>query len=424
MIDINSKERKKILKSLKGGTVPNQGIQHLAVGRNKEVNAIANDCEDICGGLNSFRIFIGDYGTGKTFLLSLARDIALKKNICTCHADLDPQRRLFSNKGDALSLYKQLIASLSTRLKPNGGALKSVIEKYLKSQRINDLQSKLNELDQTSLSFDFFKVLMQYKKAILDNDPYTKTSCLKWLSGEYSARTDSTRELGVRTIINDKNYYDALKVLTNVLVLAGYSGLIIHIDEMVNLLRISHTPSRKQNMEQILRIYNDVMQSNQENLGVYLSGTPEFLTNERIGLYSYDALKGRLQENTFLTGDAFDPDHPVIRINPLDSNQIYQLIERVGMIYELDESTKKIINQDMIKSFLEFCGKKLGAKLFVSPRNIITSFLNLRVVLENDSSANWEELLETKGKIKPDIDENEFSENDNNSELQEFILGN
>ena len=177
-------------------------------------------------------------------------------------------------------------------------------------------------------------------------------------------------------------------------------------------------------MEQILRIYNDIMQSNQENLGVYLSGTPEFLTNERIGLYSYDALRGRLEENTFLTKDSFDPGHPVIRLNPLDSNQIYQLIERVGAIYELDESIKKIINQDMIQSFLEFCGKKLGAKLFVSPRNIITSFLNLRVVLENDSSANWEELLETKGKIKPDIDENEFSENDNNSELQEFILGN
>ena len=95
--------------------------------------------------------------------------------------------------------------------------------------------------------------------------------------------------------------HDALKVLTNVLVLAGYSGLIIHIDEMVNLLRISHTPSRKQNMEQILRIYNDVMQSNQKNLGVYLSGTPDFLTNPRIGLYSYDALKGRLQENSYLT---------------------------------------------------------------------------------------------------------------------------
>jgi len=424
MIDITSKERKKILKSLKGGTVPNQGIQHLAVGRNKEVNAIANDCEDICGGLNSFRIFIGDYGTGKTFLLNLAREIALKKNICTCHADLDPQRRLYSNKGDALSLYKQLISNLSSRLKPNGGALKSIIEKYLKSQRINDLQSKLNDLDQTSLSFDFFTVLMKYKQALLDNDPYTKTSCLKWLSGEYSAKSDSTRELGVRTIINDQNYYDALKVLTNVLVLTGYSGLIIHIDEMVNLLRISHSPSRKQNMEQILRIYNDIMQSNQENLGVYLSGTPEFLTNERIGLYSYDALKGRLQENTFLTKDGFDPDHPVIRLNPLNSNQLFQLVERVGNIFELDESIKKITDQNMIKSFLEFCGEKLGADLFTSPRNIITQFLNLRRVLEDDPSANWEELLKTKVKIKPDLDENEFSENNSNSELQEFTLGN
>ena len=155
MIEISAKERKKILKSLRGGTVPNQGILRLAVGRNNELNAILKDCEDISESLTSFRIFIGDYGTGKTFLLSLAREYAQKKNICTCHADLDPQKRLHSNKGDALSLYRQLISNLSTRLKPNGGALKSVIEKYLKSQRINDLQEKLNELDQTSLSFDF-----------------------------------------------------------------------------------------------------------------------------------------------------------------------------------------------------------------------------------------------------------------------------
>ena len=267
MIEISANERKKILKSRRGGTVPNQGILRLAVGRNNELNAILKDCEDISEGLNSFRIFIGDYGTGKTFLLSLAREYAQKKNICTCHADLDPQKRLHSNKGDALSLYRQLISNLSTRLKPNGGALKSVIEKYLKSQRINDLRDKLNELDQTSLSFDFFKVLEIYKQGITENDSYRKQACLRWLSGEYASRIDSARELGVRTIIADHNYYDALKVLTNVFVLAGYSGLLIHIDEMVNMLKISHSPSRKNNMEQILRIYNDVMQSNQKNLG-------------------------------------------------------------------------------------------------------------------------------------------------------------
>ena len=183
MIEISAKERKKILKSLRGGTVPNQGILRLAVGRNNELNAILKDCEDISEGLNSFRIFIGDYGTGKTFLLSLAREYAQKKNICTCHADLDPQKRLHSNKGDALSLYRQLISNLSTRLKPNGGALKSVIEKYLKSQRINDLRDKLNELDtsktepltsvaETTLKLRKDKILSKnIREDILKNSP-------------------------------------------------------------------------------------------------------------------------------------------------------------------------------------------------------------------------------------------------------------
>ena len=423
MIEISAKERKKILKSLRGGTVPNQGILRLAVGRNNELNAILKDCEDISEGLNSFWIFIGDYGTGKTFLLSLAREYAQKKNICTCHADLDPQKRLHSNKGDALSLYRQLISNLSTRLKPNGGALKSVIEKYLKSQRINDLRDKLNELDQTSLSFDFFKVLEIYKQGITENDSYRKQACLRWLSGEYASRIDSARELGVRTIIADHNYYDALKVLTNVFVLAGYSGLLIHIDEMVNMLKISHASSRKNNMEQILRIYNDVMQSNQKNLGVYLSGTPDFLTNPRIGLYSYDALKGRLQENSYLTKNAFDPDHPVIRVEPFDNNELYLLVERVGEIYESDENIKNIVSQDMITSFLDSCKQQLGSDLYTSPRNVIKEFLDLRSVLDIDPSANWEELLSSKLKIKPDLDENEFSDDDDN-ELKRFTLGN
>ena len=191
----------------------------------------------------------------------------------------------------------------------------------------------LNNISKQSRQFELFDSSTNTSTNLQNSNILTIKSetVMNWRNKIYAHQSKisegNSNKISQQTIINDKNYYDALKVLTNVLVLAGYSGLIIHIDEMVNLLRISHTPSRKQNMEQILRIYNDVMQSNQENLGVYLSGTPEFLTNERIGLYSYDALKGRLQENTFLTGDAFDPDHPVIRINPLDSNQIYQLIE-------------------------------------------------------------------------------------------------
>tara|TARA_B100000579_G_scaffold95485_1_gene75594 strand:- start:2322 stop:3599 length:1278 start_codon:yes stop_codon:yes gene_type:complete len=423
MSKIKPRERTRILKSLKIGVVPSQGIHHLHVGRNEEVKAIIKDLEDLTEGINCFRLFIGNYGSGKTFLLSLAREIAHQKNLCVCRADLAPEKRLFSSKGHAKTLYSELVRQLSNKLKPQGDALQSIIEKILTNSTVNELVEKFEKINENSLGFDFYNVLLIYKKSLSSGDSYKRTAALRWIKGEYSSKSDAYKDLNIRTIINDSNYYDALKIVAEIVKIAGYSGLLIHIDEMVNILRISHTQTRKNNYEMVLKIINDVMQSDFNNLGIYLSGTPEFLTDYRRGLYSYEALKSRLEENTFLSNNLFDKNHPVIRISPLTSEEIYNLINRVSQIYDSDSTVIRKTEDKLIELYLQYCTERLGQNLFSSPREIIRTYLNLRDAMETEKEKDYKEIINLT-EIKPDIEKGieDLEVSDEDIDLKDFVL--
>ncbi len=421
---IKPRERSRILKSLKVGVVPNQGAHHYQVGRAKEVKAIIKDLNDLVGGGTCLRFLIGDYGSGKTFLLSLTKGIAHQKNLCVCNADLSPSRRLYSSSGHGRALYAELIKNLSTRQKQTGDALEGVIERFLlKNNLEGNLESKLEKISDFALGFDFITVMKSYKKAFDSGDNELKMASLRWLRGEYTTKTDARQALGVRNIISDNNYYDALKVLSAFIVLAGYKGLLIHLDEMVNILRISQTQIRKNSYEELLKMVNDMMQSNLSNIGIYFSGTPEFLTDDRRGLYTYEALKSRLEENEFTKENLFDEAHPVIRLKPLTSEEIYNLVVRIGEIYDSDIDLRIKSDKKLITSFLQYCNKKLGAQLFTSPRNVIRSYLNLRDALETNKDSSLKKLLngiEIKPDLNPLLDAPDLSEED--ADLKDFSL--
>ena len=423
MIEIKPRERSRILKCLKIGVVPTQGIHHLQVGRSEEVSAIIEDLKLLNDGINCFRIFIGNYGSGKTFLLSLAKEIAHQQNLCVCRADLAPEKRLYSTNGHARTLYAELVRQLSNKLKPQGDGLQSLVEKILSKSSVEQLQEKFKNLNDNSLGFDFYNVLITYKKALSDGDTFIQLASLRWMKGEYTTRVEAYRDIRVRNIISDNNFYDALKVVAEITKIAGFNGLLIHIDEMVNLLRISHTQTRKNNYEMVLKILNDVMQSNLENFGIYLSGTPEFLTDARRGLYSYEALQSRLEENTFLTNKQFDKNHPIIRIKPLSKEEIFNLITHVSDIYDSHENIKRKTSNELIESYLQFCIERLGQDLYSSPREVIRTYLNLRDALEIEINKNVNELLKITD-IKPDIDPSikDLNLSDEDKELSNFVI--
>lgn len=285
---IRAKERDAIIQSLKAGVTPKVGIQHIQVGRINELKALIDDIERVADGGSAFRLIIGEYGSGKTFFLSVVRAIALERKLVTVNADLSPDRRIQASSGQARNLYSELMRNLSTRNKPDGNGLASVVERFITEARkqadssgeaISDvIQQNLAELTDLVGGYDFAKVIEAYWQGHEEGNDELKVNAIRWLRAEYSTKTDAKRDLGVRTIISDASFYDSLKIMSLFVRQAGYQGLLVNLDEMVNLYKLNSTQARQGNYEQILRILNDCLQGTAEHLGFLLGGTPEFFT--------------------------------------------------------------------------------------------------------------------------------------------------
>ncbi|REG94807.1 ATP-binding protein [Flavobacterium aquicola] len=409
MIDnIKPKEATSIINSLLGGVVPKIGVQHITVGRSEEIAAFVTALEDVKNGHSMAKFWIGDFGSGKSFMLHLLNTVALKQKFVVTNADFTPDNRLYSNDGKGVMLYSAIMDNISIQTKPEGGALPTLLEKWI--EQIITKTAEENKVSLTSIrdeqyldliqksimktiskitevgGFDFGTVIMKYYEGYIKDDEQLRRNALKWLKGEYRTKTEAKQELGVREIINDLNYYDMLKNFCKLFVSMGYSGFMINLDEAINLYKISTSVMREKNYEKILTIYNDCFQGKVANLFFNFAGTREFLENERRGLFSYHALKSRLETNKFETLEIRDFAQPVIRLMPLDHNEIFVLLNKLKAIFDFNYKTNIDISDYDIQQFMEEIFNKPGASEFLTPREVIRDFLNiLNIIRQNPS---------------------------------------
>lgn len=400
---IRPRDRDAIIQSLRAGVVPHLGQQHVQVGRADEVRALLGDIERIADGGSAVRFVIGEYGSGKTFFLHLIRAIALEKRLVTVHADLGPDRRLHATAGQARSLYAELTRNLATRAKSEGGALSSVVERFI-SQAIAEartagepsssaIHSRLARLSEMTGGYDFAEVIAQYWRGHDTGNEQLKNDAIRWLRGEFATRTDAHRALGVRTIVDDANVYDQLKLMARFIRQAGYEGLLVCLDEMVNLYKLANTQARSSNYEQILRILNDCLQGSAAHLGFVFGGTPEFLMDTRRGLYSYAALQSRLTENSFASDGLVDHSGPVLRLAGLTPEDFYVLLTKLRHVYAAGDPDAYMLPDHALEAFMQHCSSRIGDAYFRTPRNTITQFINLLAVLEQNPGTDWQRLI-------------------------------
>ena len=397
---IKKRERNTIIQALRAGVVPKLGLQHIQVGRAQEVNELVRDIEHICEGGATIRFVIGEYGSGKTFFLNLIRLIALEKGMVVFSADMAPGRRLHATGGQARSLYAEMTRNASTRSKPIGGAMPSIVERFanqaVRAAESEDrepdevIREKLAHLEELTGGYDFATVIARYWEAFETGNDALQSAALRWLRGEYSNRTDARKALGVRTIVDDSSVYDQLKLLASFVCEAGYQGLMVSLDEVVNLYKLYSSQARNANYEQILRILNDILQGNASRLGFVLSGTPEFLVDRRRGLYSYEALESRLSENTFARDGLVDLSGPVIELASLTPEDMFVLLTNIRRVMQ-DENVA--LPDDALASFMAHCSKRIGDAYFQTPRNTIKAFVDLLSVLEQNPGVDWRKLI-------------------------------
>ena len=401
---IRARDRDAIVQSLRAGVVPRLGHQHIQVGRAPEVKALLHDVDRVADGGSSVRFIIGEYGSGKTFFLQLVRSIALERKLVTMNADLSPDRRLQASGGQARSLYTELAHNFATRAKPDGGALASVVERFVSTTLAEAgergvapaavIAERLESLSELVGGYDFAAVIAAYWRGHDVGDDALQSDAIRWLRGEFSTKTDARLALGVRTIVDDANWYDHLKLLARFVRMAGFSGLLVCLDELVNLYKLAHTQSRNANYEQILRIVNDSLQGSAAGLGFVLGGTTDFLLDTRRGLYSYPALQSRLAENTFAAGGLVDYDGPVIRLANLTPDDFYILLTRLRHVYASGDPAAYLLPDEALSAFMNHCAKRVGDAYFRTPRTTIKEFINLLAVLEQNPGVTWDGLIE------------------------------
>jgi hypothetical protein len=404
MTTIKARERDTVIQALRAGVVPRTGQHLIQVGRAREIETLLRDIERIAEGGTGFRLVIGEYGSGKTFFLNLIRAVAMEKRLVTAHADLNPDRRLQASGGQARSLYAELMKNLSTRTKPDGGALSGIVEKFVAQAKTEAraasrdsqdvIREKLSSLSELVGGYDFAEVIAAYCRGFEEGNDQLKADAIRWLRGEFTTKTDAKAALGVRTFVDDDVFYDQLKLFARFVRLAGFSGLLVCLDEMVNLYKLANAQARNANYEQVLRILNDSLQGSAEGLGFVLGGTPEFLLDTRRGLYSYAALQSRLAENAFAAqAGVQDFSGPVLRLASLTNEDFFVLLQKLRHVYASGNVSKYLLPDDGLIAFMQHASKRLGEAYFRTPRTTITAFLNLLATLEQHSQANWREML-------------------------------
>ena len=393
-----------IINSLMGGVVPRIGLPYITVGREKEIQAFLTDLGLIESGGASFRFLVGRYGAGKSFLLQTIRTHAMGEGFVVADADLSPERRLQGNQGQGLATYRELIRNISTKTRPEGGALNLILDRWVSSvqQQVEAgadeaslLRKQLAPLDEMVHGFDFTRMLRRYRMAYLEQDEEELAHVVKWLRGEYRTKTEAKSELGNGTIITDDDWYDYVKLLARFLVGAGYKGMLVMIDELVNLYKIPNAITRQNNYEKILTMYNDTLQGKAQHLGIIMGGTPQSIEDRRRGVFSYEALRSRLTQGRFAREDMTDMLAPVIHLQPLTYEELLVLAEKLADIHAGYFGYERKVTTDDLVRFLQIEFGRVGADSHLTPREVIRDFIELLDIMYQNPDTAVAELLQS-----------------------------
>ena len=404
-----------LLLSVSAGVVPRMGAPYIAIGRKQEIAALLSDLEQVNEGCGTMRFLIGRYGSGKSFLMQLIRGYALERDFITADADLSPERRLYGSSGSGVATYRELMKNLASKASPDGGAMPRMIGRWIDclkqelitqgidmdspvfADRLNCLAAeKLRDVEYMVGGFDFARVITEYYRAFVSGDDDKKSACLRWLRGEYTTKTEARGALGfpVSVIIDDENWYDFLKLWAVLVRFMGYRGLIVLIDECVNLYKITHRVSRENNYEKLLSMFNDTLQGRAPGLGLLFGGTPQFMDDPRRGLFSYEALKSRLCDSRYAMGEFQNWMGPVIRLKRLTDEELFALLARITKLYSVYYGKAPGITEEEMVRFLQISLARAGAEEMITPREMLRDYMTVLNILMQNPGVSFERVMQ------------------------------
>lgn len=426
-----------LINSMSAGVTPRIGLEYIAVGRKREIETLLSDMSNIGEGGSVFRFIVGRYGSGKSFLLQIIRNYAMERGYVVTDADLSPERKLIGGNNNGLATYRELLKNMSSNVRPDGGALTALLEKWINGIILGviqetglsaddprivpkvelNIQKTITETETLVHGYDFSRILLTYWRGWNEGSDDQKNAAMRWLRGEYTTKTDAYSELGVRNIITDDTWFDYLKLLSAFIGILGYKGFIVLLDEGVNLYKISNTISRNNNYEKLLNMFNDTMQGKVSGMGIYMCGTPQFIEDMRRGLFSYEALRTRLSASRFMKDGMKDMQGPLMYLDKLTTEELFVLLKKVNDVHIQHFDYKTALSDEDLLSFMQIVANRLGADELLTPREVIRDFIGILNYITQNPGASFLSLIGAD-----DLFKKQLTGSENDESAAEFTL--
>jgi len=416
---IPKKTYRNIMNSLGGGTVPKEGLGYITVGRAQEIDSLLRDTEIIQDGGATFRFVVGDYGSGKTFLLQTIKEYCVKNDFIVAEVDLSPDRSLIGNsvKKKGLATYRELMSNVSNKANQSGRALSKVVESWVNKmfeRAANEMMTNPHgesnieiiaenlmlkdcaSLQEFAYGFEFTQALRLFWKASRTSDMNEKLvqqeSVMRWFRGDFRTNAESKKALGINATVADENWFDYIILWAHFFVLAGYKGFIVLIDELINIYKAASSVTRQQNYEKMLTMYNSALQGKAEYLGIIMGGVPMSIYDKKRGVFSYEAMRSRLSTGVYQDPSIINMMTPIIKVLPLTKEEMYVLLEKLSDIHADLYDYKKIITEEEMLDFVKLAYLRRETS-FITPRTMIRDFIQILDVKKQNPDKSIRDIL-------------------------------
>lgn len=384
MVAVSPRRRREIIDALRRGTVPQRGLDMMAVGLERFEAALSEELDVVGDGGAVFKAVRGEYGAGKTFFARWLTETAKQRGFATAEVQISetetPLHRLET-------IYRRVTENLATEATPPS-AFREVIDGWLRVleedaiaaganagdrseiERCTDslLEQRLAAVSRTAPAFA--AALRGYHAATVRGDVATADGLAAWLGGQPHVAAGIRRSAGIRGELDHFGAFGFLQGLLAVLRDSDYRGLVLVLDEVETLQRV-RSDVREKSLNALRQLLDEVDAGRFPGLYVLITGTPAFFDGTQ-GVRRLPPLAARVGVD--FSGDPRwdNPRAPQVRLLGFQRESLTELGDRVRSIYAsgspATDRITDLLTDDYLAGLAETIAGRLGGKVGVAPR--------------------------------------------------------
>lgn len=382
---ISPKRREEILGALRMGTVPQDGLDVLAVGLGRFETTVDEELRRAQEGGSVCKAVRGEYGCGKTFFSRWLQQRARRLRFATTEVQISENETPLHKLE---TVYRRMLERLGTPSMRHG-AFRSVIEAWffaleedvvsagkaapddtaaLLAATNQLMEQRLEGISRTAPAFA--SALRGYRVAMAAGDTGVADGLLAWLAGQPTVSANIKRAANLKGEVDSSMALSFLQALLVVLRDSGHPGLVFVLDEVETLQRV-RSDAREKSLNALRQLIDEVDTGRFPGLYLMVTGTPSFFDGPQ-GAQKLAPLAQRWHTD-FATEARFDnPRAPQIRLNPFGEAEMLEVGRKVQDLFAdgclAPERVRAKGTDELIQRLANGVAGRLGGRTGIAPR--------------------------------------------------------